>query len=111
MIGRKEVEHREERECHRCHNHSSKACISGHNAHFFRDSSEDSMSQTDQITDTRYVTEGTYNLSLDHTASQVHQVNPYVCTVDVEGIPVSMEIDIGASSTIFSQWAAHCTCT
>ena len=96
------------KECHKCHkkNHFSKVCISEQNTNFLRDSSEDSMSQTDQITDTSDVTEGTYNLSLYHTASQVHQVNPYVCTVDVEGIPVSMEIDTGASLTIVSdkQW-------
>ena len=60
------------------------------------------MSQTDQIPDTSDVTEGTYNRSLYHRASQVHQVNPYVCTVDKEVIPVSMEIDIGASLTIDS---------
>lgn len=96
------------RECHKCHkkNHFSKVCILGQNTNFLKESSEDSMSQTDEITDSGDITEGTYNLSLFHTASQVRQVNPYMCTVEMEGIPMSMEIDTGASSTIVSekQW-------
>ena len=104
------------RTCYKCHrpNHMANVCRRGqnrNNTHYVQGAEAPVVYVPPPVVPVPTIqpptlhSVGTYNLDLYHATSP-SPVIPYMCHVTVEGIPITLEIDTGASKTLVSadQW-------
>ena len=86
------------KKCYRCHreNHFSRVCRASRETHVVQNVSQNVPSVPHVLYDEYNM--GTYHTSVNHGS----RVKPFMCAVTLNGVPVMMEIDTGATKSIIS---------